>query len=175
MKKSLISFLETFVAGFLLSVLIMLFVGQSLEITGDSMYPTLKNNERIIVEKVTYKNRQPNRGEIIVFRSLQNDRIFLIKRVVAVQGDKVSISPYGAVYVQHGPESFLHEAGVVDSLGALEEYSDSPIPTGHVAVMGDNREESYDSRMFGLVPVEKVVGRAFVVYWPIKGIRQINL
>ncbi len=159
-----------------MSVLIMLFVGQSLEITGDSMYPTLKNGERIVVEKVTYKSRKPERGEIIVFRSLQNDRIFLIKRVIGVAGDLIQTNNAGDVVVTSSAsnETFLGgNFGKVDSLGVLDEYSQQPIPNGFIAVMGDNRKESYDSRMFGLVPLENVVGKAFVVYWPPANITKI--
>lgn len=159
-----------------MSVLIMLFVGQSLEITGDSMYPTLKNGERIVVEKVTYKSREPERGEIIVFRSLQNDRIFLIKRVIGITGDLIQTNDADDVVVTSSAstETFLGgNFGKVDSLGVLDEYSQQPIPNGFIAVMGDNRKESYDSRMFGLVPLENVVGKAFVVYWPPANITKI--
>lgn len=173
--------METLVAGIFLSVLIMLFVGQSLEITGDSMYPTLKNGERIIVEKVTYKSRQPRGGEIIIFRSLENDRIFLIKRVIAGAGDLIKLTDQGAVIVEStvtwansNNSGLIPTYGKAESLGILEMYSTSPIPDGYIAVMGDNRYESYDSRIFGLVPLEKVVGKAFVVYWPPTEIRRIN-
>ncbi len=156
-----------------MSILIMLFVGQSLEITGDSMHPTLKNGERIIVEKVTYKSSQPQKGEIIVFRSLQNDRIFLIKRVIAVPGDKIQRQDNGIIMVGN-LQGRVSEQGVVENLGVLGKYSNSPIPNGYIAVMGDNREESYDSRMFGLIPIEKIVGKAFVVYWPPANVRKIT-
>jgi len=175
-KKSLISFIETFVAGALLAVLIMLFVGQSLEITGDSMYPTLKNGERIIVEKVSYKGRQPARGEIIVFRSLQNDRIFLIKRVIALSGDRLGV--LDGVLMINGKQYFDRRYSTqfedLEALGQLKDYADQPIPQGCIAVMGDNRDESYDSRMFGLVSTEKIVGKAFVVYWPPASIRSLG-
>lgn len=176
MKKSLISFIETFLAGALLAVLVMLFVGQSLEISGDSMYPTLKNGERIIVEKVSYKSRQPERGEIIVFRSLQNDRIFLIKRVIAVSGDRLGILD-GVLTIngkQYFDRRYLTQFDDLEALGQLKNYANQPIPQGYLAVMGDNRNESYDSRMFGLVPKEKIVGKAFVVYWPPASIRSLS-
>lgn len=167
MKKSLIGFLETFVVGIFLSILIMVFVGQSLEITGDSMYPTLKNKERIVVEKVTYKGRAPKRGEIVVFRSLQNEAIFLIKRVIALPGDTLGLTN-GKILVNgvETDESYLPINVKVDNLGKLTSYTDSPVPEGFLAVMGDNRAESFDSRMFGLVPFDNLVGKAFVVYWP---------
>ncbi|MBU1970441.1 signal peptidase I [Patescibacteria group bacterium] len=155
MKKSLISFAETLLAGVGLSVLIMLFVGQSLEIVGDSMYPTLTDGERIIAEKVSYKSREPQSGEIIIFRSLQNQQVFLIKRVVATAGQTIQPSED-------------------QDLGLLADYVNIPVPAGYLAVMGDNRPESYDSRMFGLVPLENVIGQAFVVYWPLSAIRELR-
>jgi len=174
MKKSLIGFIETFVVGLFLSILIMVFVGQSLEITGDSMYPTLKNKERIVVEKVTYKSRTPRRGEIVVFRSLQNDAIFLIKRVIALPGDTLRLADE-KITVNGNPvdESYLPKGVRVENLGELIKYNGSPIPEGYFAAMGDNREESFDSRMFGLVPFDNFVGKAFVVYWPPTNIRKI--
>ncbi len=150
-----------------MSILIMVFVGQSLEITGDSMYPTLKDKERILVEKVTYKGRAPKRGEIVVFRSLQNEAIFLIKRVIALPGDTLDLAD-GQIAVNGKiiDESYLPKAVMLSDLGKLTVYGDSPIPAGFLAVMGDNREESFDSRMFGLVSFDNLVGKAFVVYWP---------
>ena len=150
-----------------MSILIMVFVGQSLEITGDSMYPTLKDRERIVVEKVTYKSRMPKRGEIVVFRSLQNDSIFLIKRAIALPGDILGLIN-GQVLVNGYTidESYLPSSVRIDDLGKLINYIDSPIPEGFFAVMGDNRAESFDSRMFGLVPFDNLVGKAFIVYWP---------
>lgn len=174
MKKSLIGFGETFIAGLFLSILIMIFVGQSLEITGDSMYPTLKDKERIVVEKVTYKSRAPQRGEIVVFRSLQNDSVFLIKRVIAVSGDTLGLDR-GKVVVNRRllNESYLPKNVPVESLGELAEYKESPIPQGYLAVMGDNRGESFDSRMFGLISTDNLVGKALIVYWPPTEIKKI--
>lgn len=167
-------FIETFVVGLFLSILIMVFVGQSLEITGDSMYPTLKNNERIVVEKVTYKSRSPRRSESVVFRSLQNEAIFLIKRVIALPGDTLELTN-GKITIDGNTidESYLPKGIRVEDLGELAKYNNSPIPEGYFAVMGDNREESFDSRMFGLVPFDNLVGKAFVVYWPPASIRKI--
>lgn len=157
-----------------MSILIMVFVGQSLEITGDSMFPTLVNGERVVVEKVTYKSRQPERGEIVVFRSLQNDRTFLIKRVIAIPGDTLSFED-GKVIVNGGVlnEYYLKSQVTMVSTSVLDKYSDTPLPKGNYVVMGDNRMESFDSRMFGLVPSDKFVGKAFIVYWPPKDIRKI--
>jgi signal peptidase I len=174
MKKSLISFVETFTVGILLAILTMVFVGQSLEITGDSMYPTLKNGERLVVEKVTYKGRVPQRGEIVVFRSLQNESIFLIKRVIALPGDTIGLSD-GVITVNGNPldESYLLKNVILEDLGKLDAYNEYPIPKGYFAVMGDNREVSFDSRMFGVVPLDNLVGKAFVVYWPPTSIKKV--
>ena len=174
MKKSLVGFIETFVVGIFLSILIMVFVGQSLEITGESMYPTLKDKERIVVEKVTYKSRAPERGEIVIFRSLQDEATFLIKRVIAVPGDIIGLD--GEKILINGTpidESYLPESVTINNLGELVNYSNSPIPNNYFAVMGDNRSESFDSRMFGLIPFDNFVGKAFVVYWPPTNVRKL--
>ena len=173
MKKSLTEFVETFIVGLFLSILIMVFVGQSLEISGDSMLPTLINNERIIVEKVTYKNRAPKRGEIVVFRLVfQNDTIFLIKRVIAIPGDTLELGTDDTVTAK-SPDGSTYPDGKANNLGVLTKYLSNPIPEGSYVVMGDNRNESYDSRMFGVVPFGKFVGKAFVVYWPPSKIRSL--
>lgn len=176
MKKSLISFAETFISGVFIAIFTTIFVGQSLKITGDSMHPTLKDGERIIAEKVTYKSRDPQRGEIIVFRSLQNKRVFLIKRVIAKENDVLGLDNNiltinGKPYHDKQFSTFFEN---LDSLGKLKPYTETPIPKGYIAVMGDNRNESYDSRMFGLVPLENVVGRAWLVYWPLFSVRMLN-
>jgi signal peptidase I len=172
MKKSLTEFVETFIVGLFLSILIMVFVGQSLEISGDSMLPTLINNERIIVEKVTYKNRGPKRGEIVVFRSFQNDNIFLIKRVIAIPGDTLELGADDMIATK-SPDGSTYPDGKANNLGVLSKYLSNPVPEGNYVVMGDNRNESYDSRMFGVVALDKFVGKAFVVYWPPSKIRKL--
>lgn len=162
MKKSLVSFAETFIAGVVLSIVNIIFVAQSLEIVGDSMYPTLENKEKILVEKITYKTRPPQKNEVIIFKSPQNERIFLIKRVVAAQGEVIDISKISKKSVEPA------------DLGKIKKYAKTPVPEGYLAVMGDNFSESYDSREFGLVPTNNVVGKAFMVYWPLTKIRSIK-
>ena len=176
MKKSLVSFAETFIIGLFLSFLIMLFVGQSLEITGDSMYPTLKDNQRIIVEKVSYKSGVPKRGEIVVFRSFDNANVFLIKRVIAIPGDTFKMIG-GKVYVNGSPlaENYLSQGAETESADDLMPYAVSPLPEKYYLVLGDNRAESYDSRAFGLAPLENFLGKAFIVYWPLGSVKRVNL
>lgn len=162
MKKSLLNFAEVFIAGVILSIANIIFVAQSLEIVGDSMYPTLKNEEKILVEKITYKARTPQKDEIIVFRNPENKRVLLIKRVLATQGEKINPSQINGKTLEP-----------LD-LGEIKKYTKTPIPNGYLAVIGDNISESHDSRNFGLIPIESVVGKAFIVHWPLKTIRFIK-
>ena len=91
----------------------------------------------------------------------------MIKRVIALPGDILGLTD-GKILVNGVVinESYLPADAKTDDLGKLTAYTDSPIPEGFLAVMGDNREESFDSRMFGLIPFDNLVGKAFMVYWP---------
>lgn len=172
------------VSALLLAFLVKTFLVQAFYIPSGSMIPTLEIDDRVLVEKVSYRFRMPERGEVIVFRRPGAPRpeaslgdsvrtffegfgllrprhdIDLIKRVVGLPGETVEVRD-GRVYV--------------DGLALEEPYAhvdvfDHPatvVPAGHLFMMGDNRPNSDDSRgSLGTVPVDHVVGRAFVIMWP---------
>lgn len=173
MKKSLVSFFETLIIGIFLALIIMLFVGQSLKISGDSMMPTLLDQEKIIVEKVSYKSSKPKRGDVVVIRSFKNEQVFLIKRVVGIPGDTLELSAKNEI-IAKSVDGEKISSGTSESLGILEKYVTTSLPKDTYVIMGDNRDESYDSRMFGPVTQDKFVGKAFVVYWPLSKARRLN-
>ncbi|WP_139492895.1 signal peptidase I [Brevibacillus dissolubilis] len=146
-------------------------------VEGESMEYTLHNTEKLVVNKAIYYMKDPQPGDIIVFHA-EETRDY-IKRVIAVAGDSVEIKD-DKVYVNDKvvEEPFLaqkrkesEEAGYPRY---LEDYPKTTIPEGHIFVMGDNRQNSRDSRAIGPVPVEKVVGRSEFVFWPLKDIRMID-
>jgi len=112
---------------------------------------------------LTYHFRQPAQGDIVVFHSPINDDEDLVKRVVAVENDHVAISG-GKLYVNGvaQDEPFLLEQDFSGEMGEIV------VPSGHVFVMGDNRNNSGDSRLFGPIPTDSIIGKAFLVYWPIR-------
>ena len=165
------------------AVLIKTFLVQAFYIPSGSMIPTLEINDRVLVNKLAYRFGDPQRGDVVVFdsngpevdesvvgvlrhvaeavglRTAATDDF--IKRVIAVEGDTVEIAG-NQVLVNGEPvdEPYLPPGTVMPDERAVR------VGPGEVFVMGDNREHSQDSRVFGPIPVEEVVGRAFVRIWP---------
>lgn len=152
----------------LLAVIIRTFIAEPRFIPSDSMFPTLKVGDRLVVEKISYRFHPPNRGDIVVFdppETLQiqgygKDQAF-IKRVIGVPGDEVKVSG-GQLYLNNLPisESYIAEA---------PKYTFAPqiVPPERVFVMGDNRNNSNDSHVWGFLPQKNIIGRAFFRFFPI--------
>ena len=139
------------------------FVLEAFYIPSESMVPTLQVGDRVFVNKFIYHFRQPERGDIIVFRSVEGGQEELVKRVVAVSGDEVTVED-GRLLVNGEPQSepYLNRAFPPDE----SSYGPTRVPEGEVFVMGDNRANSRDSRFFGPVPLENIEGEAFASFWP---------
>ncbi len=141
-----------------LALLIIVFIGQSFRVDGASMENTLYHGERVMVDKLTYRFRQPKRGEIIVL-NVPGSRF--IKRVIAVGGDVIQ-ERNGIVFVNGSPV----DEPYVDNKTNMS-WGPILVPEDHVWVMGDNRPRSDDSRgTVGFLPVKNIVGRAIFRYWP---------
>jgi signal peptidase I len=168
------------VAGLLVFV-IRWFLVSPFIVDGPSMQPNFLNRERIIVNKIVYDIRQPQRGEVIVFHVPEEGRDF-IKRVIGVPGDTVKVDgdtvtingkPIDETYLKKAYED-AHASGGLYNPNDTEwssfpntHFPDGKVPAGSLFVMGDNRSNSEDSRMIGYIPLDRVVGRADLVYWPI--------
>jgi signal peptidase I len=149
-------------AAFVIAMLVQAFLFKPFTVHQVSMQNTLIEGDRILINRVVYHFRDPKPGDVIVFHSPVAEKEDLVKRVVAVAGDTVAVHD-GALYVNgvRKEEPYLKEQ---DFRGELQ---DTAIPAGHVFVMGDNRNNSGDSRMFGPIPIDSIIGKAFVIYWPI--------
>lgn len=162
--------LETIVPAVLIALLINLFLAQATRVYGQSMEPNLHTDQRLVVEKLSYNRhfRQllglngPERGDVVVIRvETQGDEL-LIKRVIGLPGDTVEIHD-GQVFVNGQSLAEPYLAGATTGF-----YGPSIIPPLQIFVLGDNRGFSNDSRSFGTVPLEDVVGRAWFSYWPLE-------
>jgi signal peptidase I len=153
--------LETILPAVLIAFLINFFLAQATQVHGQSMEPTLHSDQRLVVEKVSYRFHGPRRGDVIVLKSPRESSELLIKRVIGLPGEAVEIRQ-GRVYIngQEWDEPYL-ERSPGGNWGPII------VPPLHVFVLGDNRGFSNDSRAFGMVPIENIVGRAWVSYWPI--------
>jgi signal peptidase I len=165
-KRFFIDLLETIVLAVVLFFAINA-VSARVRVDGFSMVPTLQDGEYVLVNRLAYRNSLPERGDIIVFSSPQTTDLDLIKRVIGLPGDTVEISG-GAVRVngQVLEEPYIAAAPVYN--GEWE------VPDGKLFVLGDNRNDSSDSHAWGLLPLENVIGKAILIYWPIPDWNLIN-
>ncbi len=148
--------------AFGIAMLVQAFLLKPYAVHQESMEPTLREGDRILLSRLTYHFREPRAGDVVVFNSPFDEEDDLVKRVVAVAGDRVAVRA-GDLYVNG---SVVVEPYLADQDFAGE-MAEQVVPTGDVFVMGDNRDVSGDSRAFGPVSTEDIIGEALCVYWPI--------
>ena len=153
----------------IVALVVTKFLIQAFFIPSGSMLPTLAVDDRVLVNKLSYDLHEVNRGDLVVFErpasEADSDVKDLIKRVVALEGDTVE-SRDGQLVVNGEPLEEPYVPAGAETSGVETQT----IPPGHVFVMGDNREDSRDSRFFGPLPEELIIGRAFVKVWPLTDI-----
>jgi signal peptidase I len=161
MVRALREILETVLPALLIALLINVFVGQATRVEGQSMEPNLHTDQRLVVEKVSYRFHGPQRFDVVVLQAPKQGDELLIKRVVGLPGETVDFRD-GEVYIN----GELLDEPFLSSDTRPGQDSSITIPPLYVLVMGDNRNHSNDSRSFGPVPIENIVGRAWLSYWP---------
>ncbi len=191
------SWIAELVRTILLSILLALgirtFVAEARWIPSGSMEPTLHGSpnqweaDKIIVDKVSYKFSDPKRGDIVVFsptKNLQKEQYqdAFIKRVIGLPGEKVQLKD-GQVYINDRPlteKQYLGQ-GQRTVIDVCTSSQNSPflsrtetIPPNSYLVLGDNRNSSYDSRCWGVVPKENIIGKAILRFWPLNQIGNID-
>lgn len=152
-----------------LAMLIQTFIVRPFIVSGSSMDPTIKDKEYLIIDEVSYRFREPVRGEVVVFKSPPEPDKYYIKRVIGLPGETVSIDQ-GKVTITNTehPDGFILDEPYITH---TERDSDREvIPPGSYFVMGDNRAGSYDSRQWGPLPKEKIRGRAVLRLLPFTNI-----
>lgn len=178
--------IETVVIVFVLVVLIRSLIGEPRWIPSSSMEPTLQVGDNLIVEKISYRLSEPGRGDVVVFYPphhaldptligkfsrmigfFSKDEAY-IKRIIGLPGDEIEVVPDKGVYVNGEllEEPYKKEvfSGYCDSTMLCGPYI---IPEGTYYMMGDNRNDSTDSRYWGTLPEKRIVGKAFFRFWPI--------
>jgi signal peptidase I len=154
-----------------LTILIFLaihFTVQNYQIDGTSMTNSLQNGQFVLVNKVAYLFHQPQRGDVIVCHEPDDPSRDVIKRVIGLPGDKLTLDSTN-IWV-NGVE--LNEPYITGKYNP--EAVTETVPANDYFVMGDNRPDSKDSRYFGFVPKDYIVGKAVFVYWPLNQIQMIN-
>lgn len=163
----LMDIIQVIVVSMSIFIVVYLFLMQPHQVKGNSMYPTFHDGEYLMTDKLSYKRREPNRGEVIVFKAPVNESFDFIKRVIGVPGDTVMVKE-GHVYLngQLLAEPYLPPDYVTRAGTFMHEGVEVTVPENNILVMGDNRGHSSDSREWGFVPDGNIVGRAFFRYWP---------
>ncbi|MBE9011376.1 signal peptidase I [Pseudanabaenaceae cyanobacterium LEGE 13415] len=159
--------LKTIALSAVLALGIRHFVAEARYIPSGSMEPTLQVNDRLIIDKISYRFNNPERGDIVVFSPTaalerQNFHDAFIKRVIGLPGDKVQVRG-GRVYINDQP---LREDYIGKEKAPQYEWGPQVVPPDSYLVLGDNRNNSYDSHYWGFVPRDKIIGRAIVRFWP---------
>ena len=180
-KSVVREYLEAIGIALIAALFIRTFIVQAFKIPSGSMLPTLQIGDHILVNKLAYGIRipflerytlrfgKPKGGDVVVFVYPVDRTKDFIKRVIAVEGDQVEIRDK-QVYVNGEPVKDTHaffEDGLVihGGIRLRDNYGPRTVPEGHIFVMGDNRDRSYDSRFWGFVNFKDIKGKAFVVYW----------
>ncbi|HEY3249000.1 MAG TPA: signal peptidase I [bacterium] len=165
--SSLWDFTKTLIIAFVLAQLIMVSVAQAFQVEQYSMEPTLLPHDRVLVDKFLYRIRQQHRGDVIVLKYPLNQSRNYIKRIIALPNDTLEVRE-GRVLINGKVSTEPYLDGTPQG-----NYGPFKVPADSVFVMGDNRNNSEDSRAFGPVKKDLVVGQAILIYWPPNRMRQL--
>jgi len=180
-KSQVREYAEALIVALLLALVIRTFVVQAFKIPSGSMLPTLQIGDHILVNKFLYGPRleipltqlslgqlpglrKPRPGDVVVFIWPKDRSKDFIKRVVAVAGETIEVRNR-QVLVNGKPRDDPHATWAAAGAGPSDHYGPFNVPPGYVFVMGDNRDQSYDSRFWGPVPIGDIKGQALIIYW----------
>lgn len=166
LRKEVWDWVKALVVAFAVAFGIHQFVLQQFVVNGISMEQTLLNGDRLLVDKLPYEFGTPHRGDVIVFRApvkYSAEGEYWVKRVIGLPGDTIQVKN-SVLYIDgHAvPEPFIN-----GKMTVLANFGPVKVPPGHIFVMGDNRNESFDSRYVGPIPISSVVGRVDALVWPL--------
>lgn len=176
MKFSIINFyqkkwkiLKIIVISFIIVFPIRYFILSPFTVNGSSMEPSFKNEDYLIADKISYAFRNPKRGEIIIF-TIPPGKIF-IKRIVGIPNETVQIKD-GGIFIYNKKQGQWIKLSESYLLPKTKTFPDSKIvlDKNEYFVLGDNRKESADSRVFGAIPSKNIIGRVFIRLWPLSKI-----
>ncbi|MBM7854369.1 signal peptidase I [Desulfohalotomaculum tongense] len=161
-KNPVREIIESVVIAVVLAVVIRMFIVEPFYIPSGSMEPTLMINDRIIVSKISYYFDEPKRGDIVVFKYPRDPSRNFVKRLIGEPGDTVELRD-SKLYINGKlvPEDYL-PAGI-----RYGNYGPVKVPAGHYLMLGDNRNNSEDSRYWGFLPENLIIGKAVLIYWPV--------
>lgn len=177
-ENKAVSYLKDYVIPVVVALAIVLvlrtFIVGMYYVPSGSMIPTLQLNDHVVVTKLSYKMHEPERGDVIVFKYPPNEEQDLpekdyVKRLIGLPGETLEIKN-NTVYI----DGVALDEPYVNSDTAMPDYGPITIPEGNYFAMGDNRNNSSDSRVWGFVPEEYLIGKAQCIYWPMQHIGRLS-
>ena len=166
-QEELVAWVKTLASAAVYAILIVTFGVQVARVEGQSMAPTLEDQDRLIVNKLAYRLHDPRIGDIVMLLYPEDPDKSFVKRVIAEEGDTVRIVD-GRVYVNDIP---LRDDYVRAEYRSHDDWGPQVIPEGYDFVMGDHRNNSSDSRHWGMVPKKYIVGKVKIRWWPLQDAR----
>jgi signal peptidase I len=154
----------------MIAIAVVVFVGlrvtiQTYVVYGSSMQPNFEEHQRLLVSKLVYNFHEPERGDVIIFRPPYEGHDSFIKRVIGLPGERVEMKQ-GKVYIHQADGTILELDEPYIKEPAIREYFSDVIPEGEYFVLGDNRNNTDDSRNGWTVPAEDIIGKAWISIWP---------
>jgi signal peptidase I len=176
----ILEFVQSIVLALSVFVIIYLFVAQPNEVNGTSMVPNFEDREYLLTDKLSYRFGDPKRGDVVVFKAppsepCSEDQCEYIKRIIGLPGDRVKVMK-GEVYLngQKLDQYFLPDGLVTQPGDYSLEGVERLVPEGYYLCFGDNRSHSRDSREFGPISRDSIVGKAFFKYWPVTSLGLVS-
>lgn len=175
-KSEIREYIEALLISVVIAGLIIAFIAQSFLVEGSSMEPSFHHGQRLMVEKVSYRFTEANRGDVVVFKYPGDMRRKFIKRIIGLPGDEISIKD-GFLYINSVRMDENYINGPTYGTYSAPSFGPVLVPEDHYFVLGDNRRNSDDSRYpdVGFVPEKNLVGRSMFVYWPLNQIRLVHI
>lgn len=160
--REVLAYAIVILAAVVMATLVRVFIFEPFIVPTPSMVPTLQVGDKVLINKMSYKFSNIERGDIIAFHSPVEEKD-LVKRAIAVEGDEITLTSEGEIYINDEKitESYLQSGQVV-----LYENQTVKLGKEEIFVMGDNRNDSYDSRWFGAISENDVFGKFMIIYWP---------
>ncbi len=173
LAREIWDWVKTFAVVIIIVLIVRTFFFANYMVHGESMMPTIENGERLIINKIGYEFSEPDRFDLVVFHA--NEESDYIKRIIGLPGDYIEYED-DTLYINGEKQTeeyltpFKNQMGGDDFTNdfTLEEITgETEVPEGKVFVLGDNRQNSMDSRQLGFIDMNEIVGKANIRYWPI--------
>jgi signal peptidase I len=167
-KNEIIDLIKFTIITLLIIIPIRMFIAQPFIVNGESMVPTFNNGDYLIIDELSYHTNDPQRGEVVVFKFPTDNKRFLIKRVVGLPGETITLNgDQVTILTNEGEQISLDETYLSSSFST---YGNWELGNDEYFVMGDNRSESSDSRSWGVLKEDNIIGKTFLRLFPLSGI-----